>query len=53
VAAERCGLVAEPPVPLAASPLDEAVCAVFRKTAPTADWLPRREGMAAKRRLGV
>ena len=52
-AAARCGLVAEPPMPLAASPLDEAVCAVFRKTAPTADWLPRREGMAAKRRLGV
>jgi 16S rRNA (guanine527-N7)-methyltransferase len=52
-AAARCGLVAEPPVPLAASPLDEAVCAVFRKTAPTADWLPRREGMAAKHRLGV
>ena len=52
-AAARCGLVAEPPVPLAASPLDEAVCAVFRKTVPTPDWLPRREGMAAKRRLGV
>ena len=44
---------AEPPVPLAASPLDEAVCAVYRKTGPTADWLPRREGMAAKRPLGV
>jgi 16S rRNA (guanine527-N7)-methyltransferase len=53
VAAERCGLVAEPPVPLAASPLDEAVCAVFRKTAPTADWLPRREGVAAKRPLSA
>ena len=52
-AAERCGLVCEPPVPLAASPLDEAVCAVFRKTEPTADWLPRREGMAAKRPLGA
>jgi 16S rRNA (guanine527-N7)-methyltransferase len=52
-AAERCGLVGEPPVPLAASPLDEAVCVVFRKTAPTADWLPRREGRAAKRPLGA
>lgn len=52
-AAERCGLAIEPPVPLSASPLDEAVCAVFRKTEPTADWLPRREGMAAKRPLGA
>lgn len=52
-AAERCGLRAEPPVPLSASPLDQAVCAVFRKTEPTPDWLPRREGMAAKRPLGV
>ncbi|MGE5229784.1 MAG: 16S rRNA (guanine(527)-N(7))-methyltransferase RsmG [Deltaproteobacteria bacterium] len=52
-AAERCGLAPEPPVLLFASPLDEAVCAVFRKTAPTADWLPRREGMAAKRPLGA
>ena len=52
-AAERCGLVPEPPVPLSASPLDEAVCAVFRKIGPTADWLPRREGMAAKRPLSV
>jgi 16S rRNA (guanine527-N7)-methyltransferase len=51
--AERCGLVCEPPVPLAASPLDDAVCAVYRKTGPTADWLPRREGMATKRPLGV
>jgi 16S rRNA (guanine527-N7)-methyltransferase len=52
-AAERCGLVCEPPVPLTASPLDEAVCAVYRKTGPTADWLPRREGVATKRPLGV
>ena len=50
-AAERCGLALEPPVPLAASPLDEAVCVVYRKVAPAADWLPRREGMAAKRPL--
>ena len=50
-AAERCGLAFEAPVPLAASPLDEAVCAVYRKVAPAPDWLPRREGMAAKRPL--
>jgi 16S rRNA (guanine527-N7)-methyltransferase len=52
-AAERCGLAPEPPVPLSASPLDEAVCVVFRKREPTADWLPRREGVAARRPLGV
>lgn len=52
VAAGRCGLAPEPPIPLAASPLDHAACAVFRKVAPTPDWLPRREGMAAKRPLG-
>ncbi len=52
-AAERCGLVPEPPVLLSASPLDEAVCAVYRKTEPTADWLPRREGVAAKRPLRI
>ena len=40
-------------MPLPASPLDDAVCAVYRKTEPTADWLPRREGMAAKRPLGA
>jgi 16S rRNA (guanine527-N7)-methyltransferase len=48
---ERCGLAAEPPVPLSASPLDDAVCVVFRKTAPAPDWLPRRAGMATKRPL--
>jgi 16S rRNA (guanine527-N7)-methyltransferase len=53
VACGRCGLAAEPSVPLSASPLDDAVCAVFRKTAPAPEWLPRREGMAAKRPLGV
>jgi 16S rRNA (guanine527-N7)-methyltransferase len=52
VAASRCGLVPEAPVVLPASPLDDAVCAVYRKVAPTPDWLPRREGMAAKRPLG-
>lgn len=49
----RCGLRWEPPVPLEASPLDQAACAVFRKTDPSPDWLPRREGVAAKRPLVV
>ena len=53
VAAARCGLTYEGPVLLAASPLDTAVCVVYRKIAPTPDWLPRREGMAAKRPLGA
>ena len=52
-AAERCGLRVEPPALLSASPLDQAVCVVFRKTRPTPDWLPRREGIAAKRPIGV
>ena len=53
VAAARCGLAAEPPAPLPGSPLDDAVCVVYRKTAQTPEWLPRREGMAAKRPLGA
>jgi 16S rRNA (guanine527-N7)-methyltransferase len=53
VAAARCGLAYEAPVPLAASPLDTAVCVVYRKMAPAPDWLPRREGMAAKRPLSA
>jgi 16S rRNA (guanine527-N7)-methyltransferase len=53
VAAARCGLTYEAPVPLAASPLDTAVCVVYRKVAPAPDWLPRREGMATKRPLGA
>jgi 16S rRNA (guanine527-N7)-methyltransferase len=52
-AGRRCGLTPEPSIPLSASPLDEAVCAVFRKTEPAGDWLPRREGAAAKRPLGA
>jgi 16S rRNA (guanine527-N7)-methyltransferase len=52
-AAARCGLAAAPPLPLVASPLDEGVCAVYRKVAPAPDWLPRREGMATKRPLGA
>ena len=52
-AAARCGLAAESPLLLLESPLDGAVCAVFRKVEPTPDWLPRREGRAAKRPLGA
>lgn len=51
MAAARCGLRQEGPVPLAASPLDDAVCVVYHKVAPAAEWLPRREGLAAKRPL--
>ena len=50
-AAARCGLAFDASIPLAASPLAGAVCAVYRKVAPSPDWLPRREGMAAKRPL--
>ena len=52
-AARVCGLVAEPPVLLPASPLAGSVCAVYRKVAPTPERFPRREGMAAKRPLGA
>ena len=52
-AARLCGLAAEAPVPLPASPLAGAVCAVYRKVAPTPARLPRREGMAAKRPLSA
>ena len=42
----------EPSSPLPRSPLDDAVCAVFRKIGADAGaGLPRREGMAAKRPL--
>jgi len=51
-AAARCGLSPESPVPLPASPLDDAVCVVFRKTGATPPWIPRREGVAGKRPLG-
>ena len=52
-AARVCGLAAEPPVLLPASPLTGSVCAVYRKVAPTPERFPRREGMAAKRPLGA
>jgi hypothetical protein len=37
--------------PLRRSPLADAVCAVYRKVAPTPDHLPRRPGLAARRPL--
>lgn len=52
-AARLCGLAAEPPVALPTSPLAGAICAVYRKVAPTPERFPRREGMAAKRPLGA
>jgi 16S rRNA (guanine527-N7)-methyltransferase len=52
IAAERCGLTEGASFLLVASPLDDAVCAVYRRVAPIPDWLPRREGVAAKRPLG-
>lgn len=52
-AARLCGLVSEPLVPLPRSPLDKAVCAVYRKAAPTPSGIPRRPGMAAKRPYGA
>jgi 16S rRNA (guanine527-N7)-methyltransferase len=53
IAAGLCGLVPGPVVPLQRSPLDQAVCVVYEKVAPTPDRLPRREGMAAKRPLAT
>ena len=53
VAAGLCGLAAGPVVALPRSPLDEAVCAVYEKVAPTPDRFPRREGLAAKRPLAT
>lgn len=50
-AARLCGLAAGVPAPLPRSPLDDAVCAVYRKIETTPPRLPRREGMAAKRPL--
>ncbi|MEI6727150.1 MAG: RsmG family class I SAM-dependent methyltransferase [Actinomycetes bacterium] len=51
IAAGLCGLAAGPVVRLERSPLDQAVCAVYEKVAPTPDRFPRREGIAAKRPL--
>lgn len=51
VVASLCGMEARPPQALPRSPLDDAVCAVFEKVAPTPERLPRREGQAVKRPL--
>jgi 16S rRNA (guanine527-N7)-methyltransferase len=50
-AAGICGLAAGAVVRLERSPLDQAVCAVYEKVAPTPDRFPRRAGIAAKRPL--
>jgi 16S rRNA (guanine527-N7)-methyltransferase len=52
-AAGVCGLAARPVVPLPRSPLEDAVCVVYEKVDPTPGWLPRREGLATKRPLGL
>ena len=53
VAAGLCGLAAGPVVRLERSPLEQAVCVVYEKTAPTPVRFPRREGVAAKRPLAT
>jgi len=50
-AAGRCGLAAAGTTPLSRSPLRDSVCAVFVKTGPTPDWLPRRAGLATRKPL--
>ncbi len=50
-AARLCGLAPGPPVPLPRSPLGGAVAAVYHKTGPTPERLPRRAGVAARRPL--
>ncbi|HET6495803.1 MAG TPA: 16S rRNA (guanine(527)-N(7))-methyltransferase RsmG [Thermoleophilia bacterium] len=52
-AAARCGLAVGSVVALPRSPLDDAVGVVYEKIGPTPQRLPRREGLAAKRPLGV
>jgi 16S rRNA (guanine527-N7)-methyltransferase len=49
--ATRCGMTPAGTVKLPLSPLGDAVCAVYEKTGPTPDGLPRREGLAARRPL--
>jgi len=49
--AKSCGLAAGPVVALPRSPLDDAVCVVYRKVGATPKRLPRREGRAGKRPL--
>ena len=50
-AAGCCGLAAAGTTPLSRSPVRDSVCAVFVKTGPTPDWLPRRPGLATRRPL--
>ena len=52
-AAGLCGLAAGPVVWLERSPLEQAVCVVYEKIAPTPGRFPRREGIAAKRPLAT
>jgi len=52
-AAGLCGLAAGPVVRLERSPLEQAVCVVYEKIAPTPGRFPRREGIAAKRPLAT
>jgi 16S rRNA (guanine527-N7)-methyltransferase len=53
IAAGLCGLAAGPVVRLERSPLDQAVCVVYEKVAPTPERFPRREGIAAKHPLAT
>lgn len=46
-----CGVEPGPVRRLSSSPLDDAVCALFEKVAPTPARLPRREGLATRRPL--
>ena len=52
-AAAHSGLAVGSVVALPRSPLDDAVGVVYEKIGPTPQRLPRREGLAAKRPLGV
>jgi len=49
--AKLCGLAAGPVLPLSRSSLDDAVCAIYEKVAPTPTRLPRREGQAVRHPL--
>ena len=51
-AAGACGLALREVSRCRARPLRDSAAAVFAKVDPTPEWLPRREGVAAKRPLG-
>lgn len=51
IVAARCGLAVEAVRTLTCSPLDDSVCVLVRKVAPTPMWLPRRPGRARSRPL--